>query len=284
MRRALEVGIRKVMGALRGALIRQFIVESFVIATVALIISLLLLSLVVPMINQNLGTSLQMETLTSPGLLAIMIGVLVFTGLLSGSYPAFYLSRFRPIQALKGGSKRTGSTWVRKTLVTLQFAVSMFMLLSTFVIYQQMQYVRVADMGFNQDRVVQFVMGNADREKWPVLRNKLLQSPNITKTSTSTSVPGSGYDKNMIPVETNEGVMDDYGVDLYGIDYEYFNVLEVDIVEGRNISPDFPSDTASAVIVNEAMVARMGWDKAIGKRFQISRDSCLLYTSPSPRD
>ena len=158
MRRSLEVGIRKVMGALRGALIRQFIIESVLIALVSMAISLVILVIVVPVLNNNLGTSLQLSDLFTSQISFSLIGILIFTGLISGSYPAFYLSGFSPIKAIKGGSggKRTGNVWLRRVLVGIQFSVSIFMLIGTLVIYQQMQYVRNADLGFDKEQVVNF--------------------------------------------------------------------------------------------------------------------------------
>ncbi len=279
MRRSLEVGIRKVMGAIRGALIRQFIVESILITLVAVVISLAILSLAIPIINTQLGTNLDIMELTSFRALSILLGILLFTGVLSGSYPAFYLSGFSPIKAIKGGtnSKRTGNVWIRRVLVGLQFAISIFMLLGTFIIYQQMQYVREADLGFDQDQVVSFEMTRSASEKWNSLRNKLTQNPNITNASTSTSRPGRGYGKNIMNVENNEGVMESFGIDSYGIDYDFFDVLNVEVVDGRNIAREYSSDTATAVLVNEAMVVRMNWESPIGKRFQFDQDSTVFH-------
>ena len=279
MRRSLEVGIRKVMGAVRSALIRQFMIESILISLVAILISLLLLAISIPLINSLIGTSLAFTDLltfeTSMALLAIMI----FTGILSGSYPAFYLSSFSPIKAIKGGKsvKQSGSVWLRRVLVGVQFSISIFMLIGTLVIYQQMQYVRNADMGFNKDQVISFALNNQMRERWPSLRSSLLQNPNISEASTSSTIPGQGFSKNVMSVETNEGVMETYGIDHYSIDYDYVNVLAIDIAEGRNISREFSSDTATAVLVNEAMVARMGWSDPIGKRFQFDQDSTVFH-------
>ncbi|WP_421762807.1 ABC transporter permease [Ekhidna sp.] len=279
MRRSLEVGIRKVMGAVRGALIRQFIVESILIALISMIISILLLLVAVPIINSQLGTSLILSDLLSKNIILILLGILVFTGLISGSYPAFYLSRFSPIKAIKGGSsgKRTGNVWLRRVLVGIQFAVSIFMLIGTLVIYQQMQFVRNADLGFNKDQVINFTLNRTTSERWETLRTKLLANPNIENASTSTTVPGNGFGKNVMLVETNEGVMEDYGVDWFGVDYDYADVLDLELVRGRNFSRDHSSDTASAVLINEAMVERFGWDEPIGKRFQFDQDSTVFH-------
>ncbi|MEQ8629205.1 ABC transporter permease [Ekhidna sp.] len=279
MRRSLEVGIRKVMGAVRGALIRQFIVESVLIALVSMFISILLLLVAVPMINNQLGTSLLLSDLLSTEIVLTLVGILIFTGLVSGSYPAFYLSGFSPIKAIKGGSgsKRTGNVWLRRVLVGIQFSISIFMLIGTLVIYQQMQYVRNADLGFDKDQVVNFALNRSTSERWETLRTELLKSPNIDNASTSMVVPGNGFGKNVMSVETNEGVMETYGVDWFGVDYDYVDVLGVEVVKGRNFSREFPSDTASGVLVNEAMVERFGWDNPIGKRFQFDQDSTVFH-------
>lgn len=279
MRRSLEVGIRKVMGAVRGALIRQFIVESILIALVSMFISILLLLIAVPMINDQLGTSLLLSDLVSNEIILTLVGILLFTGLISGSYPAFYLSGFSPIKAIKGGSgsKRTGNVWLRRVLVGIQFSISIFMLIGTLVIYQQMQFVRSADLGFDKDQVVNFTLNRSTSERWETLRTELLKNPNIANAATSMVVPGNGFGKNVMSVETNEGVMEIYGIDWFGVDYDYVDVLGVEMVAGRNFSREFPSDTASGVLVNESMVERFGWDNPIGKRFQFDQDSTVFH-------
>ncbi|GAB4241858.1 MAG: ABC transporter permease [Ekhidna sp.] len=279
MRRSLEVGIRKVMGALRGSLVRQFIVESILIALSAIFISILILLILVPVFNQQLDISLQTSDLFSTKVLLALTGILIVTGLLSGAYPAFYLSAFTPIKAIKGGSgsKRTGNVWLRRVLVGIQFSISIFMLIGTFIIYQQMNYVQNADMGFDKEQVVNISFNQRTSQKWPALQNELKQNPILGKSATATNIPGNGVSKNIMQVETNEGIMDTYGVDWYGIDYDFVDVLNLEVVEGRNFSRQYPSDTANAVLVNEAMVARFGWDNPIGKRFQFDQDSTVFH-------
>ncbi len=278
MRRSLEVGLRKVMGAQRNSLVRQFIVESVLITLVSFVLSITILLLAVPAVNNLVGTNLLLTDLLSTEILLACIGILVVTGILGGSYPAFYLSAFSPVNAIKGGgTKRTGNVWLRRILVGLQFAISIFMLAGTVIIYQQMQFVRNADLGFDKEQVVNFSMNRNVRDRWPVLQSKLLESPIVTKAATSSTAPGFGYGKNIMSVETNEGVMETYGVDSYNIDYDFFNTLDVEIVAGRDISPNFASDTATAVLINEAMVDRMGWDEPVGKRFQFDQDSTVFH-------
>ncbi len=279
MKRSLEVGIRKTMGAQRGTLISQFIAESIVIALTSLILSLLLLILVVPLINSELGTTLAVSNLLTPEIIMVILAIMVVTGILSGSYPAFYLSAFTPTKALRGGgsAKRSGNQWLRRGLVGLQFAISIFMLISTFIIYDQMQYVRSKDLGFDKEQVATFRLRGESFQRWEVLKNRLLQNPNISSVASAGTIPGNGYPKNLIPVETKDGVMDDFGVNLFQVDFDYFPTLGVEMAEGRNFSTEFSTDTALAVIVNEAMVRRLQWENPIGKRFQISQDSTVFH-------
>ena len=279
MRRALEVGVRKVMGAQRGMLIGQFIAESVVIALLSLVLSVLLLLVVVPVINVQLGTELEVMQLLSPPIMGAIALILLVTGFLSGSYPAFYLSAFTPSRALRGGgsARRSGNQWLRRILVGLQFAISIFMLISTFIIYDQMQFVRSKDLGFDKDQVVTFQLRGESFRKWDVLKNRLEQNPFISSVATAGTVPGDGYSKNLIPVENKVGVMDELGVNLFQVDFEYFPTIGVDIVQGRNFSMKYGSDTAQAVIVNQAMVERVGWEDPIGRRFQISQDSTVYH-------
>lgn len=279
MRRAQEVGVRKTMGARRSSLIGQFIAESVVIAFASLILSLIILSVAVPVINNQLGTALDSNQLWNTHIILAIALILVVTGVLSGSYPAFYLSAFTPSKALRGGgsAKRSGNPWLRRALVGLQFAISIFMLISTFIIYDQMQYLRSKDLGFDKQQVATFELRGAAFEQWGVLRNRLLQNPDISKVSNASTVPGGGYPNYMMPIETNEGVMEDLGLNTLGIDFDYFSVLGIDIVEGRNFSTQFSTDTSHAVIVNEAMVRRLGWQDPIGKRIQYSRDSTVFH-------
>lgn len=278
MKRALEVGIRKVMGAQRSMLISQFITESILLTLVALSLSIVALLIFVPWLNDVLQTQLSLANLLTPQVLIALAAIFITTGVISGSYPAFYLSGFRPAAVLKGKGGKAGNKNLRSTLVAIQFGISIFMLIGTLVIYDQMNFLRNKDMGFDKDQVVRLVQDNPQlRDKWPVLKQKLLQHPEIIETATASTSPGRGFGKNVMSIETNTGIMEEYGVDAYAIDYDYFSALGIPIVAGRNISPEFPSDTATAVLVNESMVARMGWENPIGKKFQFDQDSTVFH-------
>ena len=275
-KRSMEVGLRKVMGAQRSGLIGQFLTESILITLISLILSILVIIAVVPGINDIVGTSLEIEWLLNTNVILTVIGIVFITGFLGGCYPAFFLSSFQPAAVLKGGGGKSGSKLLRKVLVTLQFSISIFMLIGTLVIYSQMQFVRNKDLGFDKEQMMQIdFRSRADVEKWNVLKNELIQSPNIGGIGSSSTTPGNGYGKNIFSIETEEGPMDQIGLDNYRVDYDFFATLGVEVVEGRSFSLDYPSDSSLAVMVNEAMVRRMNWTNPIGKKINLTGNDSL---------
>lgn len=276
MKRSLEVGIRKVLGAQRGGLIGQFLTESIIITLIALACSIVVLILIVPVVNDTVGTSMDVQALLKTNTILATLGIVIVTGLVGGSYPAFFLSAFQPAAVLKGTAGKSGGKVLRKVLVTLQFAISIFMLIGTLVIYRQMEYVRSKDLGFDKEQVLSIQLNSRiTRQQWPVLKNKLLQNANISSAGTASTTPGNGFGKLIMYIETNEGVMDQRGIDNYNVDYDFFPTLGIEFVEGRNFSLEYPSDSASAVIVNEAMVERMDWSDPIGKRIILGPSDTL---------
>ncbi|HEY9116834.1 MAG TPA: FtsX-like permease family protein, partial [Roseivirga sp.] len=275
-KRAMEVGLRKVMGAQKSGLVGQFLTESILITFISLILSIIIVIAAVPGINNLVGTSLDISALLDTNVILAVIAIACITGFVGGSYPAFYLSSFQPAAVLKGSAGKSGSKILRKALVTLQFAISMFMLIGTFVIYDQMQYVRNKDLGFDKEQMMQIdFRSRADVEKWNVLKNELLQNPNIGGIGSAGTTPGNGFGKNVFSIETEEGPMDNRGLDNYRVDYDFFNTLGIEVVEGRNFSLEYPSDTALAVMVNEAMVRRMNWTNPIGKKVNLTGNDSL---------
>ncbi len=273
-RRSMEVGIRKVMGANRGGLVGQFLSESVVITLISMIISVVIVIAIVPTMNNLLGTHLSVSNLLDTKIILSLIGILIITGVLGGAYPAFFLSSFKPVDVMKGGGGRTSGKLLRVSLVTVQFAISIFMLIGTLVIHNQMQFVRNKDLGFDKEQVMQVSLDNPQtRDQWPVLKNRLLQNANIKSAATSSTTPGNGTGKQIFVIENAEGVMEEKGLDNYVVDYDYFPSLGIEIAEGRNFSMAYPSDSLRAVIVNQAMVERMGWVEPIGRKVQVTNDS-----------
>ena len=273
-KRAKEVGIRKVMGSSRGKLISQFLTESVVIALVALVVSIGLIYLLLPAFNNISGKVITFSYILRPSVFMAMSGMLVFIGIVSGSYPAFYLSGFKPVDVLKGriGTKG-GNVGLRKILVIVQFSISVIMLISTMVVYQQLQFLRSKDLGFNKDQVLRIELSSREiRDNFPAFKNELTQLPNVVEVGTASSAPGEGIGKLIMNVEDNNGEMLERGVDFFAADYEYLDALGMEIVAGRNFSRDFVSDTSGAALVNQAMVDRMAWEEPIGKVFEFGQD------------
>lgn len=277
-KRSKEVGIRKVMGSRRSQLISQFLTESIVLSIVSLVLSLALIYLLLPMFNDLAGKGIGLSVLFEFKNIVILLVLVVTVGFIAGSYPAFYLSGFKPVEVLKGkGSSLTGHSNLRRTLVVFQFAISVFMLISTLVVYNQLQYLREKDLGFNKDHValVSFTT-RAQQDKFGVLKNELEQIPEIEMVASASTAPGEGIEKIIMNVEQNDGSMIERGVDFYLADYDFVPTMGMEIIKGRNFSREILSDTIGATLANEAMVARMGWDVPLGKKLTIGDNNLTI--------
>ncbi len=279
-KRATEVGIRKVLGSERSQLIWLFLGESVLFTAIALVLSYVLVLGLLPVFNNAFDLSLNRELLWSGPVLLGLLGILVLAGIVGGSYPAFYLSAFPPITVLRGNlAKGSGNPGLRKALVTVQFAITIFMIIGTGIIYDQMQYLRSKDLGFDKTHVMTMELNSREAlDKYPILREKLLQNPKITSIGTATTTPGDGFGKRVMTVEKADGTTDQYGVDNYGVDYEFFPTMGIEIVAGRNFSREFGTDTTLAVMVNEAMVKRMGWADAIGRKVKFGTNDTIPFS------
>ncbi|MBX2874748.1 MAG: ABC transporter permease [Saprospiraceae bacterium] len=271
-KRAMEVGVRKVLGSERSQLIWQFMVESLLFTLVAIALSFLLVIIVLPLFNSTFNLNLQRALLWSKPVLLGAVGLVGLTGILAGSYPAFYLSAFKPITVLKGQlSRGSGNPILRKVLVSVQFAVTLFMIIGTGVIYDQMSYLRNKDLGFEKEHVLTFnLQGRAAREKYPVIRERILQNPKVLKMATTSATLGEGVGKQVMNVENGEGVMEQYGIDGYAVDFDFFSTMGIEFVAGRDYNSEFGADSTLSVVVNESMVERMGWDDPLGRRVQFA--------------
>jgi putative ABC transport system permease protein len=268
--RAKEVGIRKVVGGQRKQLIIQFIVESLVVAFVSLFLSILLIYLLLPSFNELANKYISFSYLFQTKVVLSLIGIIFFTGVVGGSYPAFYLSGFNPVAVLKGKvSAKGGSAFFRRSLVVVQFALSIFMLISTLIVFDQLQFLRTTDLGFDKEQVVRLdVGGKESADNARSFANKLRSNTEIVSVGMARSSPGQGISKNLLQVEDSEGKMTERGVDLFTADYDFIKTMKMTIVQGRDFSHAVPGDSLHAILVNESMVKRMGWKDPIGKRFE----------------
>jgi putative ABC transport system permease protein len=277
-RRAKEIGIRKVTGSSKRQLVLQFLSESLLTALIAVLLSVLLMLLLLSFFNSVSGKIFTLWTVLQPSNILILLGIVLFTGLLGGSYPAFYLSSFTPVSVLKGSlSKASGNVNLRRTLVVLQFSISMIMLICTWVVYSQLLYVQKKDLGFNKDQVMTVTIntGQDERPKISAMDNEFRSLSGIKEVGTGNSYPGSpNLNLNLFHIQTNTGYIDK-AVECYGIDEHYLNVLNIPVVKGRNFSG--LADTLHSIMVNEAMVKHFKWDNAIGKRVKFPGDTSSNY-------
>jgi putative ABC transport system permease protein len=277
-RRAKEIGIRKVTGSTQSMLVAQFLTESTLTAIFALLLSIGCIALLLPLFNSLAGKSISFRTLMEPGTFLILLAVILFVGLVGGSYPAFYLSKFNPIYVLKGSlAKGSSNATLRRVLVVVQFSISMIMIICTSVVYNQLKYLQNKDVGFNKHEVLSLTVNtNADVSgKILAFKNEMRKNPQILSVSTSQAIPGNDVSFNLFEIETKKGYVDK-GVFIYGADEDYFKTLGMTIKKGRNFYSQ-SSDTLHGIIVNENMVNYFGWDNPIGKRVKFPGDTSGRY-------
>lgn len=273
--RAREVGLRKVVGSRRGPLVWQFLSESVIFTIISLIISIVLLMALLPRLNLLAGKSFDLNVLYSPVVLMSVIGVIVLVGLIGGSYPAFFLSRFSPVTVLKGEiTQGIAGRLFRKILVVIQFTVSVIMIVCTLVVLKQLNYLKNMDQGYDQRNVLGLELNRTMTSKYPVLKQTLLKNPGIIYVGSTDTPVGEGSGKTLFDVETDQG-MSPRGINFAIIDHDFVEALGIKIIKGREFQEDMPSDTLSGVIVNETFVKRMGWSDPIGKRIEAGDENTL---------
>ncbi|NEU70217.1 FtsX-like permease family protein [Spirosoma agri] len=265
--RAREIGVRKAVGSLRRQLVGQFLAESTLLTMLALLLSLLLLQLILPFFNAAAAKSLSLN-LWNPQLSGLLAGFGLLIGLVSGLYPAFVLARFNPVLVLKG-TFSTGSSglFLRKSLVVLQFTVSIIMIVGTLVVYRQLQYMQHTQLGFNQEQVIALPLKSpAVQRSVGVLKATLSQNSAIERVSlTSGSVGGDMNNKTTFSFYSARGKEQPINTEYFSVDHSFLDVLQIGLREGRNFSPKLGSDSTGAVLVNEAMLKRLGWkDRTAG--------------------
>ena len=277
-RRAKEIGIRKVTGSSRKQLVAQFLGESFLTSLLAVLFSILLMLLLLPMFNGISGKTFSMRNMIEPSNLLLLGSIIIFTGLIAGSYPAFYLSAFKPVGILKGAlSKASGNIGLRRTLVVLQFSISMVMLICTWVVYSQLTYLRKKDLGFDKNQVMTVTVntGQDETSKIYAMNNEFRTVPGVQSVGAANSYPGAAnINLNLFIVQTDTGWINKT-IECYTIDEHYFDVLGIKMAKGRNFSG--PGDTLHSIVVNEQTVKLFGWKDPIGKRVKFPGDTTGAY-------
>ncbi|NIR52884.1 FtsX-like permease family protein [candidate division KSB1 bacterium] len=264
-----EVGIRKVVGANRLQLMRQFFGESIVLACVASAVALLIVELCLPAFSRLVERDLSLTFFLRLKLILAFLATILLVGFLSGSYPAFFLAGFRPVHVLKDGGteSRSVGTGLRNLLVVFQFAASIGLILSTVTIQKQVYYIKNKKLGYNREQVVVMRFREPElRKKYSSMKRDLLALPNILGVTSSAHLPtnissktGLGWTK-----RDRQEAISSFNTT---VDEDFLDVFEIELVEGRNFSKEFSTDSSQAFIINEKLRDLLGWETAVGKAF-----------------
>ncbi len=258
-KRSREVGVRKVLGSMKFELIKQFLMESILISVIALLLSLALVWLALPLFNDLSGQQLTFSFTEKPLMIPVLLGVVLFTGLLAGSYPAFYLSSFKPVVVLKGkwNPAKSGLSF-RSALVVFQFFIAIMLIVSTTIVYKQLSYIRYKDVGYDKDKVM--VLSNvwALGNNMEIFRQQLQNDPAVASVSASRYLPAGASGNNNFFVAAADDPDRLVKTLRYEIDEHYIPTLGIELKDGRNFSRQYSTDS-SGVILNEAAVNALGW-------------------------
>jgi ABC-type antimicrobial peptide transport system permease subunit len=267
-KRAKEVGIRKVVGAVRGEITRQFYGESLLFTLISLVIALGIVVVALPLFNSLTGKSISLNLFSYWELLGGLAGVALVTGLISGSYPALFLGSFQPIRTLRG-KLRSGpkSVFFRRALVVVQFTLSISLIIGTGVVYSQLNFLKSKKLGYEKEHTVYLPMRGVDRSLYGRLKSELKRNPDLLGVSGARHRPsaiGSNTDNALW-----EGRDPEIDVSTYmtQVDYDFFETMGIGLVEGRSFSQEFSTDRESAYIINEELVKVMGVESAVNLRF-----------------
>lgn len=273
-KRAREIGLRKVSGATRQQMVTQFLSESILVAAISLLISLLVVEVFLPGFNALAGKHFKLVHLLHGSLWLQVLMITLVTGLVSGMYPAFFLSRMKPTDIMKANLPNKGSSSrLRKALVVFQFFISVILIAGTITVERQLAFVQNKDMGFRvENRMVVTFTARETRDRIEAIENVIRQNPNVTGTTKSLHVPGMGANLNAVRVQSGEE-MADATISSNFVDPSFLDVLGIELQEGRNFDREMRADANMSVLVNEAAVRMYGWhEEPLGKMIQWNWD------------
>jgi len=268
--RIKEVGMRKVTGAQKSHLVKQFIGESILLSFISLFFSIILVSVFLPTFNSLSGKQLTIDISSQMHVILGIVGLAIFTGLISGSYPALILSSLRPVHILRGsllpGSLGTKRSIFRKVLVVIQFSISIVLIICSVVVSRQLDFIKNRDLGYNKEQVVFLSMNEAMNRRYDSIKNALLKDSNVSYVTGSSMLPTEiatsyvGFDW--------EGKEPDQSVQMYlaRVHYEFIETLDIKLIQGRSFSKDYPTDGRN-FILNESAVKLTGLRSPVGSRF-----------------
>ena len=257
--RALEVGVRKVIGAQKGQLIQQFLSESMLLAIVSTFVGIGIMRLLIPLFNKIGDKAISFgEIWTNPLTIVAALGVIAVVGLLAGAYPSFYLTRFLPVHAIKGnGGKQSQGNILRNGLVVFQFAVTTILLIGTITVYQQMQYIQNKKLGYNEQQLLLIDGAYTLGDRLDAFKNTLGADPRVDQMAATSYLPTpSERNRSSYFLGDNPGTGSSYVLQYWFVDEDYIPTMELELAAGRNFRPS--DEDTREVILNEVAVAELG--------------------------
>ncbi|MEK6479486.1 ABC transporter permease [Catalinimonas sp. 4WD22] len=260
--RAKEVGIRKTLGSQRQQLIIQFLVEALVVSTISMVLALLMAEVLLPYFNDLSGKQLTFTSFKPEWVILAVLATILLVGLMAGSYPAFFLSSFRPIEVLKGKiSKGMGNNWLRGGLVVFQFGVSIILIVGTTVVYQQLEFIRDMKLGYDKEHILVLHNTYYLGDQIDAFKQEMLRNPTILNGTISSYLPANSISNNNSAIFRDRNPNDEHttSVPWWSVDYDYIETMGMNIVEGRNFSHEYSTDSMG-IIVNESFVKQFELD------------------------
>ena len=269
--RSKEVGIRKVLGARKRQVIFQMLGESFILTFFSFLLAMVLVSELLPAYNELFDQKIPFSLLSNGWILISMLATAILVGGMSGLYPALFLSAISPVKAFQGNilKKFGGGFSLRNFLVVGQFATAIVLAISSICIYQQLQFFQNKKLGFNREQILYVTFGKDEVfNKIPTIQNELLTHPNIKKAALGVNLPINTNNQGIIDEWEGNNKEENLAIYRNYVDYHYQDLFEMELLEGRFFSPDFPTDSTQAYVLNESAVKALGWESAVGKSFR----------------
>jgi putative ABC transport system permease protein len=286
LRRAKEIGVRKVVGADRKQLIFQFIGETVLLSLLSMLLAMIATLFIVPVLNEFTGKSISFNPITNPVLGLLMLGTGVLIGILAGIYPALVLSGFQPIKVLKNvklaGSNRS---WLRPALVVVQFSLSVLLIVCTMIVYRQTKFLNNKDLGFSKEQVLYFDIHGGVSQKLEAFKDEIRQSPNVFSVTSGYGMPGDAFAGETVKLPTKEGEKQ-VAVSQFIGDHDYLKTLGLQLIAGRDFSRDRSTDVREAFIINETAARAFGFstpEAALGQAIHWDEWEPLDSTQPVKR-
>lgn len=272
-KRAKEVGMRKVVGAMRSQLINQFLSESILLVCISLMLGMLIVAFCLPFLNEFTQKQLTLSALADPVFILVLISITLFTGLVAGSYPAFFLTSFQPTSVLKGkiaSALKNGK--LRQTLVVAQFSIAVVLIISTAVVYSQMKYIQNYKLGYSKDQVILLQAAGDSATNYEAISQQLKENSGITEVGRSSRIPsGRLLDSWGAYVMKGDSMAPtDISIKSLAVDEDFIPTYKIKMAAGRNFSKQYPTDKAEGFVLNATAARLLGWknpQEAVGNRF-----------------